>query len=1292
MFYTREHVQSGPSSPIPRNMSVTQNIYIPVDRRQAMASGNSLPDRTVGAALFADVSGFTPLTEALAKELGHSRGAEELTRVLNTIYGALIAEVEQYHGSVIGFSGDAITCWLDGDDGRRATASALSMQGVMQEFATVSTPSGLTFPMAIKVAIAAGPARRFRVGNPEIIYFDVLAGATLDRLAAAEHEAGRGEIVISAEVVDSLSEDLQIGEWRSSEESGARFAVVTGLNTRVQKSAWPPLAAGALSDEDVRQWILPDTYERIMSGQDRFQAELRPAVAMFLRFGGIDYDGDDEAGEKLDAYVRWVQDAAARYDGSIMQITIGDKGSYFCLAFGAPIAHEDDVARAGLAAVQLRSRPPELDFIESVQIGISKGLMRVGPYGGPTRRTYGIMGDHANLAARLMQNAPDGGVLVSRQAQKDAADIFDWEECPPLRVKGKSSEITVFQLLAPRARQASLLQTSRYTLPLVGRKSEMAQVERRLDAAIRGRGQIIGITAEAGMGKSRLVAEIMRRASEKEMDVFIGECQSYGANTSYLVWREIWQDIFGLDPGWALDEQLQQLEAGLHSIDPLLVRRLPLLGIVLNLPIPANDLTDSMDAELRKVSLEALLVDCLKARSENGPLVLVLEDAQWLDPLSGDLLEEIGRAIANLPVLILIAYRPPEVERLQAPPATNLPYCTILPLTQFTPEEAEQLIGLKLAQLTGSGDALPAAFIERITERAQGNPFYVEELINFFHDHTIDAQDIRALEELELPSSLQSLILSRIDRLSESQKITLKVASVIGRIFPRSWLWGVDPELGDEAHVDADLRNLNRLDLTPLDQIEPEEQYLFKHIVTRQVAYDSLPYATRAGLHEQLASYIEGEGSADESIDRYVDLLAYHYDLSRNEDKKREYLRKAGGAAQAAYANSPAIDYYQRLLPLLPEEERVEILLDLGAVFELVGEWGKAGEQYERALTISERVADRSLQARSLSALGILRRKEGDYAGAESRLKLAHAHYEFLADLVGTGGVLAEMGEAYRLWGDYSQAAEAFRRSLEMLNSVLDRRTRLLARTNVLKSAGSLANQQGDHERARQMYQESLAILRELDDKPRVAYLLNNLGNVAIFQEDYEAARPLFEESLAIMREIGYRSAVGQILNNLAFVVRYQGDNATAREMLEESIAIRRALGDKWGIANSLSSLTNLLIHQGGYDGVSAMIEESLRINQTLGDRTAIAYCLEDFAGLAAGTGHPERALRLAGAAASLREDMGGPLPAGEQAALDQVLEPARSALDETRRTAAWQSGQAMTISEAVAEALSRTA
>ncbi len=193
-----------------------------------MVRGEPLPDRSDGAAVMADVSGFTPLTEALARELGPQRGAEEITRYLNQVYDALIAEVERYRGSVVGFSGDAITCWFDGDDGRRATTCAMQLQRAMEQFSRITLPSGPAVALAMKAAVAIGPVRRFVVGDPNVQLLDALAGATLDRLAAAEHQARKGEVVLSAETADRLQPHVVIAEWRT-DAAGERYAVLQRL-------------------------------------------------------------------------------------------------------------------------------------------------------------------------------------------------------------------------------------------------------------------------------------------------------------------------------------------------------------------------------------------------------------------------------------------------------------------------------------------------------------------------------------------------------------------------------------------------------------------------------------------------------------------------------------------------------------------------------------------------------------------------------------------------------------------------------------------------------------------------------------------------------------------------------------------------------------------------------------------------------------------------------------------------------------------------------------------------------
>ena len=1271
--------------------------YIPTDRRYALASGAALPDRTSGAALFADISGFTALTEALVQALGPQRGAEELTRWLNKIYDALVAEIESYHGSVISFSGDAMTCWFDDlaqeylpprprrSSALRATACALAIQQTIQQFAQVDIPGAGIVSLAIKVVVAVGSARRFLIGDPTVQLVDTLAGETLYRLAAGEHHADRGEVLLDQPAVTALGEQIQVLEWREDLESHERFAVVNRLDAIVAPEPWPPLDANALSNALLKSWLLPPVYDRLMSGMGEFLTELRPTVALFLRFSGIDYDNDAQAQPKLNRYIREVQRILARYHSYMIQLTMGDKGSHFYVAFGAPLAHEDDAIRAIAAALELRDL--QMDFIREVQIGVSQGLTRTGAYGGIHRRTYSALGDSVNMAARLMQNAPLGQVLVNQNVRKATMDTFTWQELPPLQVKGKSQPVTVFRLIAGQDRHDIGLHEPKYALPMVGRKAELALIEKKLNLALRGHGQIIGITAEAGMGKSRLIAEVIRLARERNVMGYGGECQSYGTSTSYLVWQNIWRGFFNLDPAAPSAEQIESLEGQLSQIDPALLPRLPLLGAVLNLQIPDNDLTGSFDAKLRKESLESLLIDCLRKRARRAPLLLILEDCHWIDPLSHDLLEVIGRAVADLPVLIALAYRPPQLDRHMAPRVRPFFYFTEISLSDLPADEIEQLVLLKLGQIYGEAAKLPPALIEKISHRAEGNPFYIEELLNYLHDRDIDPGQPEALEQIDLPDSLYSLILSRIDQLTENQKTLLKVASVIGRLFRAAMLWGVYNQFGDRARLQSDLDALSALDLTPLDTPEPELMYLFKHIVTQEVAYETLSFATRAMLHDQIGQYIEK--AYPEGLAQHIDLLAFHFERSENMPKKREYLLKAAEAAQADYANAAAITYYQRVLHLLPEDQRVLGLLRLGQVLELVGEWENAEEIDREAERLASLIKDAQSLARAGRALGWLLRKQGKYADAEERLVRALEDYRNLGDSAGVSNVLADIGEIYRLQGKYAEARAYYDESLDLAEKIAEHRIRQKARAHALKGAGTVATWQGDYAMARELNQESLTLRRELGDTPGVATLLNNLGIITRFQRDLVGARQMNEESLALFREMGDRWAVGQLLNNQACVASDQGDYAEARQLLEESLIIRRQLGDKAGLALSLNTLADVVLDEGAHAEARPLLDESLGISRELGDQTAIAYLIEDYSGVAAAEAKPQKALQLAGFAAALRESIGAPLPPSEQKRVDRMIAPAREALPESSVTSAWDTGRSMELEQAIELALS---
>ena len=227
----------------------------------------------------------------------------------------------------------------------------------------------------------------------------------------------------------------------------------------------------------MRKWLLPAIFERLNSGRGEFLAELRPAVALFLRFSGIDYDQDADAAQKLDKFIRGVQGILANYESNLLQLTIGDKGSNLYAAFGAPLAHEDDAIRAVSAALELTNFSEQLDFIQDIEIGISQGRLRTGAYGGSMRRTYGVLGDDVNLAARLMQLAQPGEILVSSNVWLAAKEVFTWESRPATHIKGKSEPVPVYKVEDHYKPSTIRLQEPNYTLPMVGREMEIAQIK-----------------------------------------------------------------------------------------------------------------------------------------------------------------------------------------------------------------------------------------------------------------------------------------------------------------------------------------------------------------------------------------------------------------------------------------------------------------------------------------------------------------------------------------------------------------------------------------------------------------------------------------------------------------------------------------------------------------------------------------------------------------------------------------------------------------------------------------------
>jgi len=1232
------------------------HTYLPQDRLRALARGEVLPDRADGSALFADISGFTPLTEALRDLLGARRGAEEMTRHLGEVYTALVAEVERYGGSVIDFAGDSVLCWFDATQGQaaaRAVNCAIALQQAILSFSSIPLPEEKTISIAVKVAVATGPARRLIVGDPGINCIDVLAGATVSRTSTGEQIAQKGEVIVDRATVDALGSDLSISEWR------ADYAVLKAFNGKVDFPV-PAEAVVPPAENELKAWLNHAAYERERSGQDALMTEFRPCVAMFVRFVGIDYDSD-EAGGQLHTFIQWTQNKAEELGGTLLQVTIGDKGSYVYINFGALSMHEDDSRRAVHLALALREAARSFGFLSPLQIGITQGTMFVGRHGGPTRKWFGALGDDVNLVARLMMTAAPGEILISGHVRKAVMDEFTLESRPVMGIRGKAEPLPTFLVLGVHQQRSVRLQEPAYLLPMIGRERELEFLSQKISLVSRGRGQILLISGEAGMGKSRMAAEGIRLAHRGKLIGYGGVCKSDGVNSPYLVWNAIWSAFFDIDPALPLRKQIRTLEDELADRAPEYLDAMPLLGVLLGLPLPENDFTRALQPKDRKNQMEALLLKCLESAvresaEEHGGLFFVLEDLHWSDPVSLDLLELIARAIADLPVLLLLTHRPADLETLAAPLGRiqALDYFAEIRLTDLNLAESEQIIRAKLVQLFPGqrGDA-SRHLIERIATRAQGNPFYLEELLNYLHDRGVDPRNEAELSSFELPSSLHSLILSRIDQLTPPQQFLLKVASIMGRVFGFEDLSRYYPWRRESGRLREDLQAIIRADLISMESLEPVMNCLFRHLVIHEVGYESIAFTTRVQWHGLYAHYLEK--TYPERIHQIAPQLAHHFEMAQSRDKAVTYLATSGEQAAAHYANDEALAYFTRALKLLSDENSrtyFDILWKRERVYDLLGQ----RTEQRQDLAILFRLADPFEDASSLRTQLFIRQARmeidlGDYAAAKENTRFAirelteHPHTieespDLLVDtllleartMFLTGEALAarpQLDEALKLartyqyvrgeynalanlglWHWYKSeniaAADHLKQSLELIRRAGDVRREV----EILNNLGIVTKDMYQFNEAIAHYETAQRIAKKIGDRSNEASLLTNMGRASLVSCHYMEAEAYCARAAALAAEVNEATVQSLALHNRSEALRELGQFDLARSAAEESLKLVRASGYKVGEANTLENMALIEMAQGDHVGALMDAGKALAITREIASRRVEASVL----------------------------------------------------------------------------------
>lgn len=1129
-------------------MTTFAGRYMPADRLHAVVAQTNLPDRAEGAALFADISGFTPITEKLHQAFGPRQGAEMLAVHLNRVYDSLTEQIGRYGGSIISFAGDAVTCWFGGDDAvQHAAGCGAALLEVMQTAADIIMPDDSVMTLGLKVAIASGPTRRFVVGDPAIQLMDALAGATVARMAVGEGVAERGELVVDENTVARLGEWANVREWR--EQDRQRFAVLTPLLIPA------PTLVPAVADVDearLQNWLLPVVVQHVQSGLGEYPTELRLAAAVFVRFAGIDYDQDAAAREKLDGFVRLAQQAATRYAGNMLQLTIGDKGSYLHCAFGAPFAHEDDAARALHCALEIRDGAARLGYVDPVQIGISRGMMRTGAYGGQTRRTYDVLGDEVNLSARLMAKAAPGEILLSETVAGARLAGFALEALPPVPVKGKAQPVGLYRLAGRRDQS---FEQRFYTTPLVGRDSELAAVEAAMQPARDGRhAGVIYIYGEAGMGKSRLAFEVQRRQQSAGLTWLIGQADSlnrapFNAFTYFLrpYFRQQREQDFSANRAAfdAVFDDLLTLADAQTQADLTLYRSY--LAAVVGLVLPESPYALA-DDRLRIDNSIAAIKAWVRAEVRRAPLVLHIEDAQWLDATSIRVIQQLTYNLDEAPLALLLTSRYNDDNTpVMIPDIFSVPVAAI-DLNRLSADRIGAVVEIMLA---GAASARLRRFIH---ERAEGNPFFTEQLTLDLKERGAllrdgDVWEIQPDVAADVPPNVDAVLIARLDRLMAQVKSVVQTAAVLGREF-------------DVAVLSRMLRDDDRAYIrmaedeaiwSALDAL----RYLFRHALLRDAAYAMQVQERLKALHRLAAETIEALYPDDPA---QQDALLEHWHMAGDLDRELHYLRLVA----------------RRLIELEAQYERAERLL-------------------QRAL--SALAADDARRIIPLNWLSNTSYTLGDYEKAISYADTAQQlaehygqHESIAISLNNKGLVYADQGMNAEARACHEQSLAIYRELDGAFGTALN-----------LNNLATIAHVTGDASAAVAYLEQALMMDREMGNRRGIAVWLQNLGNHALYQGLYAEAQAYYTESILAAREIGIRDVVVVCLNNLGNIASDQGQYAEARSFYEQVLEDAGHLNRHRSMAIALGNLGVVAYHLADYGAASNYYAQALTFKEDSG-------------------------------------------------------------------------------------------
>lgn len=1006
--------------------------------------------------------------------------------------------------------------------------------------------------------------------------------------------------------------------------------------------------------------------QRAVDGERKFATVLFADVARSTSIAE-QLDPEDWAVVMNGAFA-FMNASVARYGGTVSRLM----GDAVLALFGAPIAHEDDAERAVRAGLDIQAAAMDYaagikqrhGFDFELRVGINTGTAVLAFVGDQVKTEYTAMGDAANIAARMQSAARPGTVLISGDTHRLVHALFDFAPRGPLEVKGKQTAIEAFEVLGAKAVAGNLRGLAGLTSPLVGRDREIEVLTSRLAALRQGQGAVVALLGEAGLGKSRLIAEL-RKARDAQPDVpvewFETRAISYGQSIPYYPWRQLGRQIVGGSD----DEPARGMRERLHDVVARLgvgADNIPFLETMLSIDTEdSRTALSNLSGDAIVSGVAAAVVNVIKAalhRPDGArPHVIMLDDLHWSDMASLELVAQVATLAAFEPLLVICVLRPDRkaaswqlVDRLQASLGSAFARIDLEPLPK---DASRELLGNLLHV-----EDLPETIRMQILERSEGNPFYLEEVLRSLIDDGQVVRDgdhwraTRDIIDAKIPETLAGVLSARIDRLPETTKRVAQTAAVIGRVFQHRVLESVcreAPGMERIEHVEPHIAALSYEQLVRERARDPEREYIFKHALTCDAAYGLLLKSRRRDLHARTGAALEVLFA--DRRDEYAAMLAWHFGEADDHRRALTYAKRAATNARRLYALQEELMHRERIIASLDQiadstpAARIDAIIEWTIVRHRLASFEGVGERLEAAIELARQSNDKERLASSLSWAGNLHfvtgfpsrgvpylmesQQLGEEIGDERVLLLplffgiwsvvdrdpaaAVGQLDEVIELALKHGVTDILGHAvaYRALafariGDYPSAHREIQRALDLLPQTHTP----MKRADIHIGVGMAYQAMGEFENGLEHSRIGAQLAEASNGLECACAGYFGVGRAQLQTRNLDEAKFEFERSMNFANAVGFETFMTIIRGSAALTEFERGSPAAVNE-LRSAIEAARASNDNYAAAQMSEDLAGALFRLGRHFEALTELDASIDHYRSSGMHPYLARALK---------------------------------------------------------------------------------